>query len=87
MSKRRWAALATLLTFWPPGPCARIALISTSSGGTVKRGRMRVAGFYIRDLPTAQAVESVVDGPLQSSTIDRLVLAGSTILRLKETGR
>jgi hypothetical protein len=31
-SKRRWMALATLLTFWPPAPCARTAVHSTSSG-------------------------------------------------------
>src|SRR5713101_6237390 len=30
MSKRRCTAEETLLTFWPPAPCARIALISTS---------------------------------------------------------
>jgi len=30
MSKRRCTALATLLTFWPPAPCARTALSSTS---------------------------------------------------------
>ena len=30
MSKRRCIALDTLLTFWPPAPWARMALISTS---------------------------------------------------------
>ena len=33
MSKRRWIALETLLTFWPPAPCARMAVISTSDSG------------------------------------------------------
>src|SRR5437899_351523 len=30
ISNRRWTALLTLLTFWPPAPCARMASISTS---------------------------------------------------------
>jgi len=30
ISKRRCTAFETLLTFWPPEPCARIAEISTS---------------------------------------------------------
>src|SRR5690606_29766467 len=33
MSKRRWIADDTLLTFWPPAPWARIALSSISSSG------------------------------------------------------
>ena len=33
-SKRRWIALETLLTFWPPAPCARTAVISTSASST-----------------------------------------------------
>jgi len=33
MSKRRCTAEETLLTFWPPAPCARIALISISASG------------------------------------------------------
>src|SRR5262245_28740002 len=32
-SKRRWTALETLLTFWPPAPCARTAVISISCSG------------------------------------------------------
>src|SRR5690606_1149025 len=36
MLKRRWMADATLLTFWPPAPCARMGTISTSfSGSTI----------------------------------------------------
>src|SRR5436190_7599131 len=35
MSKRRCTASDTLLTFWPPAPCARTALISTSDSGTI----------------------------------------------------
>ena len=34
MSQRRWIAVETLLTFWPPAPWARIAENSTSSAGT-----------------------------------------------------
>ncbi len=30
MSKRRWMALDTLLTFWPPAPWARIGVSSIS---------------------------------------------------------
>jgi hypothetical protein len=30
MSKRRWIALDTLLTFCPPAPCARMAVTVTS---------------------------------------------------------
>src|SRR3990172_10249923 len=37
MSKRRWIALETLLTFWPPAPCARIACNSISASGMVMR--------------------------------------------------
>src|SRR5439155_44749 len=33
MSKRRCTAEETLLTFWPPAPCARIALSSISDSG------------------------------------------------------
>src|SRR3982751_1120248 len=33
-SKRRWIALDTLLTFCPPAPCARTAVISTSLSST-----------------------------------------------------
>lgn len=33
MSKRRWTAVATLLTFWPPAPWERMALISISRSG------------------------------------------------------
>src|SRR5437660_5326180 len=33
MSKRRCTAEDTLLTFWPPAPCARIALSSISDSG------------------------------------------------------
>ena len=33
--KRRWTALETLLTFWPPAPCARTAVISSSLSGTI----------------------------------------------------
>src|SRR6266850_1921779 len=34
MSKRRCTAFDTLLTFWPPAPCARTAVSSTSDSGT-----------------------------------------------------
>ena len=33
MSKRRWTAFETLLTFWPPAPWARTAVSSTSASG------------------------------------------------------
>ena len=33
ISKRRCTAEETLLTFWPPAPCARTALISISDSG------------------------------------------------------
>jgi hypothetical protein len=33
ISNLKWIAEDTLLTFWPPGPCARIALTSISSRG------------------------------------------------------
>jgi len=33
ISKRRCTAQLTLFTFCPPAPCARMAVISTSSGG------------------------------------------------------
>ena len=33
MSKRRCTAEETLLTFWPPAPCARIALSFISDSG------------------------------------------------------
>lgn len=33
MLKRRWMAVETLLTFWPPAPWARMALISISWSG------------------------------------------------------
>jgi hypothetical protein len=48
MSKRRCTAFDTLLTFCPPAPWARIAVISTSSGETLRWGR-------IEDPPAAQA--------------------------------
>src|SRR5205807_377523 len=35
MSKRRCTAFDTLLTFWPPAPCARTAVSSTSLSGTM----------------------------------------------------
>jgi hypothetical protein len=35
MSKRKCTALDTLFTCWPPAPCARMALSSTSWSGTV----------------------------------------------------
>ncbi len=34
-SKRRWIALDTLLTFWPPAPWARTAVSSTSDSSMV----------------------------------------------------
>src|SRR5882672_6585353 len=37
MSNRRWTALLTLLTFWPPAPWARMASISTSLGFSMMR--------------------------------------------------
>src|SRR2546426_961289 len=41
MLKRRWTALETLLTFWPPAPCARMASISTSLSRSVMEGASR----------------------------------------------
>lgn len=32
MSKHKWSAVETLLTFWPPAPCARIGDYSISFG-------------------------------------------------------
>src|SRR5579859_4455405 len=56
MSKRRWTAFDTLLTFWPPAPCARTALISTSASGMVmaiatlsRPRRERLAAIVFRD--------------------------------------
>ena len=42
MSKRRWIALDTLLTFWPPAPWARMAVISTSDSGMTVGAGLRV---------------------------------------------
>src|ERR1700675_457716 len=48
MSKRRCTAEETLLTFWPPAPCARTALISTSPSGI----EIAVNGLSKPDLQT-----------------------------------
>jgi len=45
MSKRRWTAVATLLTFWPPAPWARTALISISLKGW--RLSLKSASFFL----------------------------------------
>src|SRR5262245_54935749 len=48
MSKRRWTAFETLLTFWPPAPCARTAVSSTScSGTTMVAALILVLGLYL----------------------------------------
>src|SRR6185503_16923354 len=60
MSKRRCTALDTLLTFWPPAPVARTAVISTCDSRT-SRGAWAMAGYYRRRpgaLPNARAVRS-----------------------------
>jgi AcrR family transcriptional regulator len=49
MSKRRCTALDTLLTFCPPAPWARMAVISTSDSGMVRGARRRTcarAGWF-----------------------------------------
>src|SRR5262245_2342676 len=47
MSKRRWTAFETLLTFWPPAPCARTAVSSTSCSGTTSVAALiLVFGLY-----------------------------------------
>src|SRR5580765_18363 len=43
-SKRRWIALDTLLTFCPPAPWARTALISTSASSTTTLGGALLTG-------------------------------------------
>jgi len=45
-SKRNWAAVATLLTFWPPGPGERTKWNSSSS-----RSKARVGVIWIRSTP------------------------------------
>src|SRR6218665_1845903 len=47
-SQRRCIALDTLLTFCPPGPCARTAVISTSCTGTC-RGSGAMAGLSVTE--------------------------------------
>src|SRR5258706_1795646 len=56
MSKRRCTALDTLLTFCPPAPAARTAVISTSDSRT-SRGFGAMAGYY-RLRPDARTVRS-----------------------------
>src|SRR5688572_23854734 len=44
MLKRKWMADETLLTFWPPAPCERMAVNSHSSNGMDK---VRVMGSMV----------------------------------------
>src|SRR5204862_130230 len=55
MSKRRCTAEETLLTFWPPAPCARIALSSISDSGIAI-----AAGLFTRFFAAAVAIEMAV---------------------------
>ena len=44
MSKRSWIAVATLLTFWPPGPEDAMDVSSISSSG-IAGGRVTWLGY------------------------------------------
>src|SRR5437867_13381213 len=63
MSKRRCTAEDTLLTFWPPAPCARIALISISPSGIAIAGKV----FGMAGLRLIIAYSSVVTIPQDAS--------------------
>src|SRR5690606_17914924 len=49
ISNRRWMAVETLLTFWPPAPCARIASIRISSSGRDRVLSMTNMGSICRE--------------------------------------
>src|ERR1700683_5134998 len=47
-SKRSWTALETLLTFWPPGPDARMKLSSISRSSMAMAALMRIMRAHHR---------------------------------------
>lgn len=47
ISNRKWIAVATLLTFWPPAPCDRIALSSISLRGILSVLEIWNIGYWL----------------------------------------
>src|SRR5690349_11836808 len=71
MSQRSWQAVATLLTFWPPGPLAARKVSESASSGSSKLcigkpesgegGRQRRPGRHVRLGRTRHAQRSGVE--------------------------
>ena len=75
MSKRRWMALETLLTFWPPAPWARIALKWSSVAAMVRALEMTSMDYMLET--ACSRIKVAVDGavPMLEQTSLPLSLA------------
>src|SRR5690606_28657332 len=72
MSKRSWIAFDTLLTFWPPGPCARIAVNSICEASGVSRGS-RLASIIVQSYARISGGFDGVVGAVRGRSVrDRL---------------
>src|SRR5436305_570556 len=84
MSKRRCTAFDTLLTFWPPAPCARTAVSSTSDSGIGTTDKLspgcwnRFSARVLEDRPRAasRGIARILDRVARPIAVDARPLGG-----------
>src|SRR5262245_55233774 len=82
---RRWTAFETLLTFWPPDPCARIAVIATSRSFRTKTDASWVMEPLVYGSPEASVGERTQRGDENAGAfLDPVVPPGLEVVGLEQ---